>query len=326
MEPSILKPITIKRDFIRKFAKNKKLSTFQKNVLTQLIASIRVDYEVSPSRFSKFIKENQNEIEDFMNDLDPESKDDVDKILKNLEYMNTHSLIETIKNYLYREEEVFKHMKYMESIKNKYKLPVEIYEESIFKYKHGLKFLPQNIIKSLNNKDFLDCGAYNGDSALMFVRDYNPKNVYSFEPILSNYNSLLENIKLNNLKNVIPINKGVGEKSGILNFYSLDISSYVSETGNERIDVVSIDEFVSENNLSVGLIKMDVEGYELEVLKGAKRTIKEFKPVLLIGIYHNPEEFFRTNNYIQGLIPDYKFKIKFLSDIRPFAEVHLIAW
>jgi FkbM family methyltransferase len=325
MGPSIVKPSSIKREFIRKFANNIKLSVFQKEHLTLLISSIRADYEVG-LKFSNFIKNNQAYIESFVNDLDTESKNEVKVILTNLEFINTHTLYETIEEFIMKGDKVLEHMTFMESIKKKYPLPVNIYEESIFKYKHGLKFLPQDIIKSLNNKVFLDCGAYVGDSALMFIRDYNPSKVYSFEPIIGNYNNLLVNIENNNLKNLIPINKGLGEKSYILNIHSLDVSSFISEAGDAKINVISIDEFVSENDLSVGLIKMDVEGYELEALRGAKNTIKDFKPLLLIGIYHNPEEFFGTKKYLEKLMPDYQFKIKFLSDIRPLAEIHLIAW
>lgn len=92
------------------------------------------------------------------------------------------------------------------------------------------------------------------------------------------------------------------------------------------MDIISIDEYVEKNNLSVGLIKMDIEGYELKALEGAKKTIKKFKPILLIGIYHNPEELFNTKQYIQDILPNYEFKIKHLADIRPLAEIHLIAW
>lgn len=201
-----------------------------------------------------------------------------------------------------------------------------MYEEAIFKYKHGLKLLPEDIIKGLDNKDFIDCGAYIGESALIFEKEYNPNKIYSFEPVLDNYKFLIENIKINNLKKVIAIQKGVGEKNTTRKFISLDVSSFISENGEAEMDIISIDEYVEKNNLSVGLIKMDIEGYELKALEGAKKTIKKFKPVLLIGIYHNPEELFNTKQYIQDILPNYKFKIKHLADIRPLAEIHLIAW
>ena len=320
-----MNPSAIKREFIRKFAQEKELTDFQKKRLTIEITSIRTDYELG-LRFIEYINKNQTDIEAFINTLDSESKNEMKTILMNLEFISTHTSIETIQKFILREDEVFAQFNTIESIKNKYNLPLDMYEESIFKYKHGLKYVPQDILQTLNNKNFLDCGAYIGESALIFEKEYNPNKIYSFEPLPENYNFLLENIKLNNLEKIIPIAKGVGEKSSTVNFHSLGISSSISEDGNAEIELTSIDEFVNERNLSVGLIKMDIEGYELEALKGAKRTIKKFKPVLLIGIYHNPEELFEAKKYIQDMVHDYEFKIKHLADLRPLAEVHLIAW
>jgi FkbM family methyltransferase len=287
--------------------------------------TIRTDYELG-LRFIEYITKNQDQIELFINDLDSESKKELETILKNLEYMSTHTLLETIQKFILRPNELLEQLNTIESIKDAYKLPMEIYEESIFKYKHGLKLLPEDIIKSLDNKDFIDCGAYIGESALIFEKEYNPNKIYSFEPVLDNYKLLIENIKINNLKKVIAIQKGVGEKSTTIKFVSLGVSSFISEKGDAEMDIISIDEYVEKNNLSVGLIKMDIEGYELKALEGAKKTIKKFKPVLLIGIYHNPEELFNTKQYIQGILPNYEFIIKHLADIRPLAEIHLIAW
>lgn len=320
-----MKPIAIKRQIIREFAKDKELTPFQKKRLTIEIMTIRTDYELG-LRFIEYIKKNQDQIELFINDLDSESKKELETILNNLEYMGTHTLLETIQKFILRPNKLLEQLNTIESIKDTYKLPMEIYEESIFKYKHGLKLLPEDIIKGLDNKDFVDCGAYIGESALIFEKEYNPNKIYSFEPILDNYKLLTENIKINNLKKVIAIQKGVGEKSTTIKFVSLGVSSFISEKGDVEMDIISIDEYVEKNNLSVGLIKMDIEGYELKALEGAKKTIKKFKPILLIGIYHNPEELFNTKQYIQDILPNYEFKIKHLADIRPLAEIHLIAW
>lgn len=320
-----MKPIAIKRQIIREFAKDKELTPFQKKRLTIEIMTIRTDYELG-LRFIEYIKKNQDQIELFINDLDSESKKELETILNNLEYMGTHTLLETIQKFILRPNKLLEQLNTIESIKDTYKLPMEIYEESIFKYKHGLKLLPEDIIKGLDNKDFIDCGAYIGESALIFEKEYNPNKIYSFEPILDNYKLLTENIKINNLKKVIAIQKGVGEKSTTIKFVSLGVSSFISEKGDVEMDIISIDEYVEKNNLSVGLIKMDIEGYELKALEGAKKIIKKFKPILLIGIYHNPEELFNTKQYIQDILPNYEFKIKHLADIRPLAEIHLIAW
>ncbi len=136
----------------------------------------------------------------------------------------------------------------------------------------------------------------------------------------------METIKLNKLEKGVPVYKGLGEESCIVNFSPLGISSCVSEEDHKKMELISIDEFVREQDLSIGLIKMDVEGYEFEALKGAKKTIEKFKSVLLILIYHHPEELFRTKKYIQEIEPNYEFKIKHLADIRSLGEIHLIAW
>jgi len=320
-----MNPSAIKRQIIRELSNDIKLTPFQENRLNWEINSIRGDYEFG-LKFTEYLKENQANIEAFINDLDSESKNEVKTVLKNIEFINTHTLIETVQEFISKKDKLIEQLNSSESIRSKYKLPIEIHEEAIFKYKHGLKFIPQNIIETLKNKDFLDCGAYMGDSALIFEREYNPSKIYAFEPVQDNYRCLLETIKLNNLEKIIPIDKGLGEKSCTFNFYPLGFCSYISEDGKAKMEVISIDEFVNETNPSVGLIKMDVEGFELEALKGAKNTIRNFKPVLLISIYHNPKEFFETKQYIQDLVPSYKFKIKHLADIRPVGETHLIAW
>lgn len=70
------------------------------------------------------------------------------------------------------------------------------------------------------------------------------------------------------------------------------------------INVISIDEKLNGNPVSV--IKMDIEGSELEALKGAERTIKKFKHGLAICVYHKPEDIIEIPSKILELNPDYK--------------------
>jgi FkbM family methyltransferase len=320
-----MKPAAIKRQFLNEFAKDVELTSFQKDRLTFEIMAIRADYELG-SRFTEYIKEHRMEIEAFINGLDPESKKEMTTILSNLEYMSIHTLIDTIKKFFLRGPHLLEHLNAMEAIKNNYKLPLDMYEESIFKYKHGLKFVPSDVVHSLKHTDILDCGAYIGESALVFEREYDPRAIYSFEPVPDNYDLLLETIKLNDLKKMIPVAKGVGECTAMVKYHPLGVSSFISEDGKSEMEVISIDEFVREKQLTIGLIKMDIEGHELPALTGAKETIKRFKPILLIAIYHNPKELFEITRHMDEILPGYEFRIKLLADIRPLAEIHLIAW
>jgi len=320
-----LKPSIIKRQIIRELPKDVNLTNFQKERLYWEIIFIHLEHEMA-LRFIEYITQNKFEVENFINDLDKESKGELENVIKNLKFMSELNLMEVVQKFMVSKKKLLEHLYNLETIKNNYKLPVELHEEAIFKYKHGLKYLPLEIIKTLKSTVFLDCGAFTGDSAIIFEKEYHPSRIYAFEPNPDNYRYLLETIKLNNLEKVIPIQKGVGNETGITNYNPFGIASCVSEEGSKKMDLVSIDDFVNEHNLSIGLIKMYVEGYELEALSGAKLTIERFKPVLLISIYHNPEELFGTKKFIQDIISDYIFKIKHLADLRPLGEIHLIAW
>ena len=73
------------------------------------------------------------------------------------------------------------------------------------------------------------------------------------------------------------------------------------------MELTTIDDFVREKNIpKVDFIKMDIEGAELDALKGAINTIKTFKPKLAICIYHKPEHFYEIPTFIKSIVPEYK--------------------
>jgi hypothetical protein len=57
-------------------------------------------------------------------------------------------------------------------------------------------------------------------------------------------------------------------------------------------------------------IKMDIEGSEMEALKGAASTIKNRKPCLAISVYHKPEGIVTIPAFLQNLVPEYKFYLR----------------
>ena len=132
---------------------------------------------------------------------------------------------------------------------------------------------------------FIDVGANLGNHTLFFSKIMG-KECYSFEPNDKVYSALVENITLNVLeKNVKCFNTALGNKSGKASILSVLDNNLGSTTleykDNGDIDVKTLDSIIF-NNQSVALIKIDVEGFEFEVLKGAKETIKTNTPILLI--------------------------------------------
>lgn len=129
---------------------------------------------------------------------------------------------------------------------------------------------------------FLDVGAHMGKWSVIVGKNYPNCQVFSFEPNPNTFQYLEANIKLNNLNNIIPINKVVSIEKSVLSFNmepELSCISKVvdstSETGSNviNIDAIDIDSFLSEQKIEpnmVKLIKIDVEGHEFEVLKGSE--------------------------------------------------------
>lgn len=185
-----------------------------------------------------------------------------------------------------------------------------LFEPGIFYYDCYTKFLDNK--EFFYNKDIIDAGAYVGDSSLVLSKLTN-KNVYAFEPVKATFDSLKKVIDLNKSRNIIPINLGLGDRITQLPLTTEKSmgASFLQKTDSDAlVNIITLDRFVEQNKVNVGLIKVDVEGFEQQFLKGAYKTISEFKPTLLISIYHNHNDFFEIKALIDSWNLGYKFKIR----------------
>ncbi len=100
------------------------------------------------------------------------------------------------------------------------------------------------------------------------------------------------------------------------------------KSGNDYvIQMTTIDEEYKKHKFKVGLIKMDVEGYGLHVIKGAMKTIIEQRPVLSLGIYHNSHELFEIKPLLEKNLKNYVFEFKLQQfDSGDFNEMILFAY
>lgn len=145
----------------------------------------------------------------------------------------------------------------------------------------------QNDSYSLKKGILLDIGSNIGNHTLYFFKNNIIKSAYCFEPVKDTFQILQKNIEINNLQNKVKLfNIGVGESQG-----TAQIASYnKSNTGSSQlkisnkgdIPIIAIDEINFEQNIS--LVKIDVEGFELSVIKGMLNTLKIHKPLIFIEI------------------------------------------
>lgn len=197
---------------------------------------------------------------------------------------------------------------------NGYYLPVNQFDSSVFFTRYGIDKL--TTLDSVRNKHIIDAGGYVGDTALLFS-SYTDKNIHVFEASPSNMDIIRETIRLNHLDNIVPVSKALGEKSGTATF-SLgernSCNSLVERPGYNypdhiEVPVVTLDDYVRENNIEVGLIKVDIEGGEQLLLRGAVENIRTQHPILLISIYHSANDFFEIKPMIEKMCGKYTFRI-----------------
>jgi FkbM family methyltransferase len=178
---------------------------------------------------------------------------------------------------------------------------------------YGTQYFDIEYFKPQKNEFFIDAGSCDGGSTIDFFKwlgDYkrDGKSI-AFEPNPIFYNDYCKK-NLKNYDNVEIVNKGLWHKNETLKFHKMGGSSHISPDGEEIIEVISLDEYLKDEKKPVTFIKMDIEGTELNALKGAEQTIRKYKPKLAICIYHKPEDVWEIPNLLLEFVPDYKFYIR----------------
>ena len=143
-----------------------------------------------------------------------------------------------------------------------------------------------NIVKP--NDIALDVGAHIGYFSMLISKIAGSNgHVYSFEPRPLNYKMLSTNIEVNNCSNVTVIKSAIGSFTGKVNFDATTGTGtgHISKDGNISVDITTIDEFCSSKNIQPSFIKIDIEGGEVEALKGAEQTILKYKPIILLATH-----------------------------------------
>lgn len=173
------------------------------------------------------------------------------------------------------------------------------------------QYFDKTIISCDEHEVFVDCGGYIGDTTLDYIEQYGEyKTIYIYEPAPSNIIDCRKNLQ--NYKHIEIRCCGVGEKNSVLPMTGADASgSFVTGAANgeqeEFIQVISLDEDIQEK---VTYIKMDVEGFEIPAIIGAKNHIMNDRPKLAICVYHCISDIWEIPKLIDSIAPDYDYHIR----------------
>lgn len=168
-----------------------------------------------------------------------------------------------------------------------------------------------------------DVGANIGSSAKEYSIAFNQPTIYSFEPFSYVYDNLVKNTaELPNVKN---FNFAFGEKvdsievpylsdikASQINSLTPQVYNTFKETKKQIVEVNTVDEFARHNDIkSIDFLKIDTEGYELNVLKGAEQMLREKKVKFIYAEIGFSETRDKTHTFLPHLI-DYLFERGYL--------------
>lgn len=200
---------------------------------------------------------------------------------------------------------------------------------------YGLYDMPEKVMQAVNGKAVFDVGGYIGDTLLILRALFPQSQLLSFEPDEQNYQQLVKMMQAEiEAGTTLAFHQGLSDKKGKLTLQQQStstesVSTFLSSRSGVRsteVEVSTVDEVVKERQLEVGLIKVDVEGFEEQVVRGALDTIKSQRPLLVLATYHQPEEFYELKPFLESLNLGYKFRLRRSCFCNLLCELVLIAY
>ncbi len=173
------------------------------------------------------------------------------------------------------------------------------------------RYLIRKLVKSEN---YIDIGAYIGDTVERYCEIFNKKGVmYAFEPDKKNYAKMLKRFEEKQIE-CNCFNFAAWDNNQILKFYSNSgrAGSADKSRATEKffeVQAVRVDEYIDK---SVGFIKIDAEGSDINAINGLSNTIKKSKPCLKVAAYHRNEDFFIIPQTVDKICNSYRLYMRHL--------------
>ena len=205
--------------------------------------------------------------------------------------------------YFWMVDKIMKRRDYVFStstMKSKFYIPYvrtdfiqrHIYRKKTYFEQDNLDFICKKwndgiIEKTIRKTLVLDIGANIGNHTLYYLNECGAKRVFSFEPVPDTFEILKRNVEINNMQDrVLLHNAAVGESAGKANitYYNQRNTgmSTIKKSFDGNIKMISVDDMKIDE--TIGLVKIDVEGFEVPVLKGIISTLNKYHPYISMEV------------------------------------------
>ncbi len=179
--------------------------------------------------------------------------------------------------------------------------------------KQDHQYFEPGLYRPIQSEIFIDCGAFNGISLKTFLNlNRTFRRYYAFEPDSTNFEALTEYVSTltEETKNKIELLEcAVLDKAGTDTLYKLEgPGSFMSSLGKDPVKTDTIDNVL--NGSKATYIKMNIEGSELEAIKGCYETIEKHKPILAIAAYHKTWDLWEIPLLVKALFSGYKVYLR----------------
>jgi FkbM family methyltransferase len=191
------------------------------------------------------------------------------------------------------------------------------------------KIVTEMLIKVLDGaKCFVDIGANLGWYTCLACKHMPQGIVYGFEMDDLNFAFLQKNIAINSCTNVEVHNLAISDSSGVLSykresnrpsplFRLTSGDTDKNSAGLVSVSSITLDDFFKSKELMPDVIKIDVEGAEMNVLRGMRRITREFKPTLFLEVHpDNLPSFNTSSSAILSLLIDNGYKVFEIEEMR----------
>lgn len=194
---------------------------------------------------------------------------------------------------------------FREVTRNGFKFRLDLSEYMQWLLFYGIKAEPRDSLFNLLKSEMTvyDIGANIGETSLVFSRRCSL--VYAFEPDPETNRRLRDHLSINMVENVITFELAAGNSNASVSLMRTDHNSggnrITSDSTGSTVEVCRLDDLVMHKNLKFpSLIKIDVEGYELQVLEGAIDIITKSRPIIFSEV--NDQLLKQNNGSARSLI------------------------